>query len=285
MGEAISDWLVNDVNQYLGVVLGFIFFVIAMIWQFRTPTYRTGVYWFAVSMVAVFGTMAADVVHVVLGLPYAVSSTGYAILLAAVLITWYASERTLSIHTIVTPRREAFYWLTVVFTFAMGTAVGDLTAHTLHLGYLSSGIMFTIAIGVPLLAWRLGMNPVLTFWVAYILTRPIGASFADYFGFGKKVGGLGVGHGLVSLVTVVIVVALVWYMGKTGKDLIEPRGGVAADGPGYDGQRPGHDDQRPGYDGRPGHGVQPGYSAQRGYRAQPEYEDQGYGQQSPPPGW
>ena len=142
-----------------------------------------------------------------------------------VLFTWYRVEGTLSIHSIVTPRREIFYWLTVCCTFALGTATGDLTATTLHLGYFTSGVLFTLAIIVPLVAWRLGVNPVLTFWVAYILTRPIGASFADFFGMPKTSGGLGIGHGPVSLVTIVLVVACIAYLARTGKD--HPK--VAAD--------------------------------------------------------
>ena len=230
MGEAMSDYLVYKINPYAAVVFGCVVFVVALAWQFLSPTYRTVVYWFAVSMVAVFGTMCADVLHVVLGLPYTVTVIGFAICVTLSLAAWYASERTLSIHSIVNPKRELFYWLTVCCTFAMGTAVGDWTAATLHLGYLLSGIVFTLAILVPLVAWRLGANPVLCFWVAYILTRPIGASFADFFGFPKNVGGMGYGHGAVTLVTLVLVVALVWYMARTRKDLLEPRrsGGWAA---------------------------------------------------------
>lgn len=222
MGEAVSDYLVNDVNKYLGVLLGFVVFAVAICFQFRGTTYSTGRYWTAVSMVAVFGTMCADVLHVVVGLPYTVSFTLYAVLLAATFITWYRCERTLDIHTICTPRREVFYWLAVIFTFAMGTAVGDLTAITLHLGYLSSALLFLAAISVPLIAWRLGANPVATFWVAYVLTRPIGASFADYLGMAKKISGLGFGHGPASLVLIAAVAAGIWFLKASGKDAQQP---------------------------------------------------------------
>ena len=218
MGEAVSDYLVKQYNPYLAVFAGFVVFAIAITWQFRVPDYRTWPYWTAVAMVAVFGTMVADAMHVGLGVPYKVSVTLFAVALAVVLFTWYRVEGTLSIHSIVTPRREIFYWLTVCCTFALGTATGDLTAVTLHLGYFASGVVFTLAISVPLAAWRLGVNPVLTFWVAYILTRPIGASFADSFGMPKTSGGLGVGHVPVSLVTVVLVVACIAYLARTGKD-------------------------------------------------------------------
>ena len=267
MGEAVSDYLVNDVNKYLAVVVGFVVFVLAMIWQFRTPTYRTWPYWSAVAMVAVFGTMCADVMHIVLGLPYTVSATFYAVCLAVTFVAWYRTEGTLDIHSIVTRRREVFYWLAVIFTFAMGTALGDLFAVTFHLGYLASAFVFAALICVPLIAWRLGVNPVLTFWVAYILTRPIGASFADYFGMPKDISGMGLGHGAVSIVTLILVVASFIYLSRSGIDRPEP-GSVA-------GARP-----RPRY-GQPGAG-QPNYGqpqpAQAQYR-QPQYADPRYDQQ------
>ena len=218
MGEAVSDYLVNDVNKYLAVVVGFVLFAAAITWQFRTPTYRTWPYWSAVAMVAVFGTMCADVMHIVLGLPYIVSATFYAVCLTVTFVTWYRSERTLDIHSIVTRRREVFYWLAVIFTFAMGTALGDLFATTLHLGYLASAFVFAALICVPLVAWRLGVNPVLTFWVAYILTRPIGASFADFFGMPKDISGMGYGHGAVSVVTLILVLASFIYLSRSGID-------------------------------------------------------------------
>ena len=223
MGEAVSDYLVNDVNKYFAVLVGFVLFAIAITWQFRTPTYRTWPYWSAVAMVAVFGTMCADVLHIVLGLPYLVSATFYAICLAVTFTVWYRTEGTLDIHSIVTRRREVFYWLAVIFTFAMGTALGDLLATTFHLGYLGSAFVFTALICVPLIAWRLGVNPVLTFWVAYVLTRPIGASFADFFGMPKHVSGMGYGHGAVSVVTLILVLASFIYMSRSGIDQPEPQ--------------------------------------------------------------
>jgi uncharacterized membrane-anchored protein len=176
-------------------------------------------------MVAVFGTMCADVLHVVLGLPYTVSFTLYAALLAATFIAWYRSERTLDIHSISTRRREVYYWLAIIFTFAMGTAVGDLTAITIHLGYLSSAFLFMGMICIPLIAWRLGVNPVVTFWVAYVLTRPIGASFADYLGMAKNHSGLGIGHAATSGILIVAVAACVWFLRASGKDEQQPASG------------------------------------------------------------
>ena len=127
-----------------------------------------------------------------------------------------------------TRRREVFYWLAVIFTFAMGTALGDLFATTFHLGYFASAFVFTALICVPLVAWRLGVNPVLTFWVAYMLTRPIGASFADYFGMPKDISGLGLGHGAVSVVTLVLVVASFIYLSRSGIDQPEEPSAPAA---------------------------------------------------------
>lgn len=232
MGEAISDYMVNDFNKYLGVLIGFVVFAIAIFFQFRSKVYSTWLYWTAVSMVAVFGTMCADVLHVVLGLPYTGSFTLYAVLLAATFIAWYRSERTLDIHTISTRRREVCYWLAVTFTFAMGTAVGDLTAITVHLGYLSSAFLFIGMVLVPLIAWRLGANPVATFWVAYVLTRPIGASFADYLGMAKNLSGLGIGHAATSAMLIVVVAAGIWFLQSSGKDAQQPQ--VLAARPGRD---------------------------------------------------
>ena len=218
MGEAVSDFLVKRYNPYLAVMGAFVVFAIAIAWQFRTRGYRTWPYWTAVAMVAVFGTMVADALHIGVGIPYTASVVMFSVALAVIFAVWYRVEGTLSIHSIVTPRRELFYWATVCCTFALGTAAGDWTAQTLHLGYFASGVLFTGLICVPLVAWRMGANPVLTFWVAYILTRPIGASFADAFGMPKASGGLGVGHGPVSLVTLALVLASIWYLASSGKD-------------------------------------------------------------------
>ncbi len=244
MGEGVSDYLVNDVNKYGAVVLGFLLFAAAIAWQFRTPRYGTWPYWTAVAMVAVFGTMAADVMHIVLGLPYLVSATFYAVCLLVTFSAWYRTEGTLDIHSIVTRRREVFYWLAVISTFAMGTALGDLFAGTFRLGYFASAVVFTLAICVPFTAWRVGVNPVLTFWAAYVLTRPIGASFADYFGMPKDISGAGFGHGAVSAVTIVAVVASFVYLSRTGIDQPETAPAAAPPvPPGY--EQPGYDQRQP----------------------------------------
>jgi uncharacterized membrane-anchored protein len=213
MGEATSDFLVFRINPYLAVFLGGIGLVAALLLQFSVRRYLPWVYWLAVVMVAVFGTMAADALHIQLGVPYAISTTLFAVILGVVLVTWYQSEKTLSIHSINTRRRELFYWATVLATFALGTAAGDLTAMTFGLGYFSSALMFTGLIVIPALGyWLFGLNEVAAFWTAYILTRPIGATFADWMGKSKTVGALGWGDGHVSLVLTVIIIVLVGYM-------------------------------------------------------------------------
>ena len=210
MGEATSDTLVHQLDPVVAVGLGFVGLVIALVLQFASPRYRPWIYWLAVVMVAVFGTMAADVLHIKFGIPYVVSTVFFAIVLAAVFAIWYSSEHTLSIHTINTRRREVFYWLTVIATFALGTATGDMTATTFHLGYLVSGVCFTVVIAVPAVAHRwFGLNAIVAFWFAYIVTRPLGASYADWLGVSHARGGLNWGSGVVSAgLTVLIVIAV-----------------------------------------------------------------------------
>ena len=224
MGEATSDWFAN-INIALAGAVGLIGFVVALWLQFRTDRYQAPVYWFAVVMVAVFGTMAADGPHKLLGVPYAVTSSGYALAVAVVLTVWHRSEGTLSIHSIVTQRRETFYWVTVLATFALGTAVGDLTAFVLGWGFFASGTLFAVAIVLPGLAWwRFGLNEVVAFWIAYVLTRPLGASFADWLGKPhSKAGGLGWGDGTVAGVSTLLIVALVAYVARTRTDVQRPQ--------------------------------------------------------------
>ena len=220
MGEATSDYSVHRMDPKLAVVIGFCGFVLALLLQFSMRRYIAWTYWLAVVAVGVFGTMAADVLHVGFGVPYAVSSALYGVVLLVVFVTWQATEKTLSIHSIDTPRREAFYWASVVATFALGTAVGDLTATTFHLGYFSSGLLFAGLICVPAIGFRwLGWNPVLSFWFAYVVTRPLGASFADWMGKPRSVGGLGWGDGNVSIVLTIIIFCFVAFLAVTRADV------------------------------------------------------------------
>ena len=192
--------------------------------QFRTERYQAPIYWFAVMMVAVFGTMAADGLHVALALPYVASSAFYAVAVAVVFTLWHRSEGTLSIHSIITQRRETYYWITVLATFALGTAVGDLVGISLKLGFFAAGMLFFVAILVPLVAWwKLGLNEVVAFWTAYVLTRPLGASFADWLGKPHKTGhGVGWGDGVVAGIATLIIAALVAYVALTRTDIQQP---------------------------------------------------------------
>ena len=170
-------------------------------------------------MVAIFGTMVADAIHVALGMPYLTSTAGFAVVLGIIFAAWYGSEKTLSIQQINTARRECFYWATVMVTFALGTAAGDMTASTLGLGYFTSGLLFAVLFALPALVyWRSGGIAVGAFWLAYILTRPLGASFADWLGKARELGGVGIGTGPISLVLAMFIVSFVAYLTNFSKD-------------------------------------------------------------------
>jgi uncharacterized membrane-anchored protein len=264
MGEATSDYLVHRFNPEIAVVTGFTAFVAAMALQFSVRRYNSWVYWLAVVMVAVFGTMAADVLHVGLGIPYAASTAFYSVVLAVIFVLWYRSEGTLSIHSIYTRRREVFYWATVLATFALGTAAGDLTAKVVGLGYLGSGVMFAVVIAIPYVGYRwFGLNPVVGFWFAYIVTRPLGASFADWLAWPPSVGGVGLGHGMVSLVSTFIIIGFVGYMAATRKDVMVRNAGPR---PSARSGRP----ARPGPPARSGPAARSGPSARPGPPGRPD---------------
>ena len=221
MGEAMSDFMGQHSVPIAGAV-GVLGFAVAMRWQLRAHAYSAPVYWFAVMMVAVFGTMVADGIKDGLGLSYAVTTPVFALALAVVFWYWWRSERTLSIHSITTRRRERFYWAAVLGTFALGTAAGDLTAMTLQLGWLASIALFAVGIVLPALAWARGaLNPIAAFWLAYILTRPLGASIADWLGKPDH-GGLGLGDGTVSGLALLAFLALVTYLTLSGRDIQQP---------------------------------------------------------------
>ncbi len=220
MGESTSDYLVHAIAPVIAVLLGFAGFLAALALQFSMRRYLAWTYWLAVVAVGVFGTMAADVLHVGFGVPYVVSSIFYAVMLVAVFETWHRTERTLSIHSVNTPRREMFYWAAVVATFAMGTALGDLTSITLHLGYFGSALLFAGVIAIPAIGyWRFGWNAIFSFWFAYVATRPLGASLADWMGKAKSAGGLGFGDGTVALVLTFVIFVLVAFLAITRADV------------------------------------------------------------------
>jgi uncharacterized membrane-anchored protein len=209
MGEAMSDFMGQHSVPVAGLV-GIGGTALAFRLQYRRRAYHAPTYWFSVMMVAIFGTMVADGIKDGLGLSYAVTTPFFAALAALVFWGWRRSEGTLDIHTITTRRRETYYWSAVLATFALGTAAGDLTAITLGWGFLPSAVLFCGVIAVPLLGWwRLGLHPVVAFWAAYVVTRPLGASFADWFSKPRAETGLGLGDGTVSAIELVVFIALV----------------------------------------------------------------------------
>jgi uncharacterized membrane-anchored protein len=218
MGEAMSDAL-GQWNVPVAAAIGIFGMALALRLQLRQTEYRATYYWFTVMMVAIFGTMAADGIHDGAGIGYQVTTPVFALITAAIFWWWYRSEGTLSIHSINTRRRERFYWSAVLATFALGTAAGDLTALALNLGFWTSVLIFAAIIAVPAIGWlRLGWNPILSFWLAYIVTRPLGASFAD--GFSKPTnGGLNVGDPLVSVIALAVFICLVAYAHVTKVDV------------------------------------------------------------------
>ncbi len=218
-GEATSDYL-KTYGNFGGGGTEVALFVIALVLQFATRRYRAFAYWFLAFAIAIAGTGFADFLHLDVHIPYAGTTILWAVILAAVFWTWQRSEGTLSIHSVTTQRREAFYWATVFATFALGTALGDFTAVSLGMGYLASGILFFVLILIPALAWwRFGLNSIAAFWMAYVLTRPLGASFADYISKPHSNGGIVFGDGPTALVFAVAVVVLVSYLAIARPDI------------------------------------------------------------------
>ena len=225
VGETAADYL--NVNLGLGLtkttyVAGGLLLVLLAI-QLRLRKYVPPVYWIVVVVISVFGTLITDNLTDKAGVPLTTSTIVFSIVLALVFLVWWLSERTLSIHTIFTTRRELFYWLAILFTFALGTAAGDLAAEKLALGYFVSALIFGGIIAVIALAhFRLGLNAVLAFWLAYILTRPLGASIGDLLSQPTKVGGLGLGPTDTSYIFLGCILALVTYLSITRRDQTPP---------------------------------------------------------------
>ncbi|MFB7619205.1 hypothetical protein [Kitasatospora sp. NPDC056181] len=218
MGETLSDFLAHTVGPVPAVAAAGLLLAGALALQLRLRRCAAGVYWAVVVLVSVFGTMVADVAHVALGVPYAVSAGALAVALAGLFLLWHRVEGSLAIDRVTGLRREAFYWSAVLLTFALGTAVGDLTAATLDVGYLLSGLGFTALIAVPAVAARARwVGPVAGFWWAYVLTRPLGASFADWMGVSRARGGLDLGTGPVSLALAVLITAVLALSAVTAR--------------------------------------------------------------------
>ena len=221
-GEATSDYLALGSHVVGGAVeTGLL--VIGLAWQFSTRRYTAAAYWFLAYAIAIFGTGVSDTLHLTFGIPYAGTTLLWAVVLAAVFWLWHRGEGTLSIHSITTRRRECFYWATVFATFALGTALGDFTATTLALGYLSSVVLFGVIILIPAVAWGLlRMNAIFAFWFAYVITRPLGASIADYISKPHSISGANFGDGQTAVVMTIAVAVGVGYLAVTRSDIQQP---------------------------------------------------------------
>jgi uncharacterized membrane-anchored protein len=225
VGESFADY----VNETLGfgltntTVAFTAALVVVLVVQFRLDRYVPGVYWMAVVLISVVGTLVTDNLTDGHGVPLWLSTTFFAVLLAVVFAVWYARERTLSIHTIVTTPRESFYWLAVLVTFALGTAAGDWTLELTGWSPGAAVLLPAALILAVLVAWRLGAGPVLTFWLAYILTRPLGANIGDYLGSSRDDGGVGLGTFGTSVLFLGTILTVVIYLTRTRKDQTEAR--------------------------------------------------------------
>jgi len=228
-GEVTSDYL-KTYGNFGGGGIEVALFVIGLVLQFATRRYRAFAYWFLAYAIAIAGTGISDFLHLDAHIPYAGTSILWAVILAAVFWTWQRNEGTLSFHSITTQRREAFYWATVFATFALGTALGDLTAISLGMGYLPSGIFFFVVILLPALAWwRFGLNSIAAFWMAYVVTRPLGASFADYISKPSNTTGIGFGNGPTAVVFALATFVLVSYLAIVQPDIQQLPGSDSED--------------------------------------------------------
>jgi uncharacterized membrane-anchored protein len=218
-GEVTSDYL-KKYGNFGGGGIEIALFVTALVLQFAPRRYRAFAYWSLAYAIAIAGTGVSDFLHLDAHIPYAGTTLLWAVILAALFWTWQRSEGTLSIHSITTQRREAFYWAVVFATFALGTALGDFTASSLGMGYLASGLFFSAVILLPALAWwRFGLNGIAAFWMAYVVTRPLGASFADYISKPHSITGIGLGNGPTALVIAAAVFVLVSYLAIARPDI------------------------------------------------------------------
>jgi uncharacterized membrane-anchored protein len=223
VGETFADFLSGLGLGLSGTTIVMsVAFVAVLGWQFRTRQYVPGVYWLTVVLVSVVGTLITDNLTDALGVPLELSTAVFTLALAATFAAWYRSERTLSIHSIVTRRREAFYWLAILFTFALGTAAGDLVSERLGVGYWTTALIVALLIAAVTASHLVfGANAVLTFWIAYVLTRPLGASLGDGFSQPRADGGLGLGTTWTSVLFLVTIVAVVLYLTVTKRDRAE----------------------------------------------------------------
>lgn len=218
-GEVTSDFLKRYGNfAGGGIELGL--FVIGLFLQFGTKRYRAFSYWWLAFSIAIFGTGVADFLHLDVHMSYLVDSLLWAVILAVIFLVWQRREGTLSIHSVHSRPREVYYWATVFATFALGTALGDYTAAVLNLGYFGSGILFGVLIVLPGIAhWKFGLGSIPAFWMSYVLTRPLGASFSDWVSKPRNLQGLNYGNGTTALACFVVVAVLVGYLAIARPDI------------------------------------------------------------------
>ena len=225
MGETAADYLsvqmglgLTATSLLIGAVL-----IAALVWQFRQKRYIPAPYWLAVVLISIVGTLITDNLVDNFHVPLQVTTAVFAVALAVTFTLWFRSEKTLSIHSIYTTRREAFYWLAILFTFALGTAAGDLVAEQFALGYLATGILFgLIIVSLTIGYFFLGLDGILAFWLVYILTRPLGASFGDLLSQPTQYGGVGLGTIMTSAVFLAVIVAVVVFLSlrHKGEELV-----------------------------------------------------------------
>ncbi|MGV9273539.1 COG4705 family protein [Streptomyces griseosporeus] len=225
IGESAADLL--DEKAGLGLtgvsVLMSALLAVVLVVQFRTQAYRAGVYWLAVALSSVVGTLISDNLTDDMGVPLGTTTAVFAVLLVVVFVVWYRRERTLSLHSIDTTSREAYYWLAILVTFALGTAGGDLVSERVDLGYWLSAVQCALAIAAVAIAhFALGLDAVWSFWIACILTRPLGASIGDYLSQPTGDGGLGFGTVVASGVFLAVILGLVVYLAMPRKDVADP---------------------------------------------------------------
>ncbi|NHC42008.1 hypothetical protein G6549_18820 [Bacillus sp. MM2020_1] len=215
VGETFADFINFNIGLGLTlttIIMGVAFFI-ALFFQFKASKYVPATYWVTVVLISVFGTLVTDNLTDNMGVPLEVSTAVFSVLLGLTFLLWFLSEKTLSIHSIFTRKREVFYWLTILFTFALGTAVGDLYSEQLGFGYLNTGIGVVIIIALVFLAYKfLKLDGVLAFWIAYILTRPLGASIGDYLSQSKVNGGLGLGTTVTSAIFLIAILAIIVFL-------------------------------------------------------------------------
>ncbi|TVX98998.1 hypothetical protein FPZ49_34125 [Paenibacillus cremeus] len=222
VGETFADFLNFNLGFGLTnttIIMGLAFFLV-LYFQFKANKYVPGIYWLTVVLISVFGTLVTDNLTDNIGVPLETSTLVFSVLLALTFLFWFMSEKTLSIHSIFTRKREVFYWLTILFTFALGTAMGDLFSEQLGLGYLRTGITVTVIIICIFLAWKiLRLDGILAFWIAYILTRPLGASLGDYLSQPLANGALGLGTTVTSIIFLISILGIISYLAVTKIDL------------------------------------------------------------------